>query len=217
VVSNAVLQEFEDPEEAVRDFARVCRPGGEIMITLPLAGTYAEFHDIFREVLIKGDHLDAIDRLDAYLSRYPPLEQAEAWLEDAGLVDIRAEYEIYTLLFKSSREFFFAPVIEYGPLPAWKEIAGKGQQMQHIFWQCKSAIDTYFRGSSFAVTIVAGCIRGKKSTDEHTTDVSEDDVVDEEVPTRELELVTDEIDIVDAAERGLGKSDDDDEPDEPIL
>ena len=72
------------------------------------------------------------------------------------------EIEEFTLLFKSSREFFFAPVIEYGPLAEWKEIAGSGQEMQDVFWYIKEAIDAYFDGRPFQVTIKAGCIVGRK-------------------------------------------------------
>ncbi|HZS42197.1 MAG TPA: methyltransferase domain-containing protein [Polyangia bacterium] len=225
VVCNAGLQEFEDPESAIREFARVCKPGGRVIVTLPLAGTYGEFFDIFREVLTKQDRQDAIDRLDAYLTRFPALEQAEGWLEDAGLDDVNAEHESFTLLFKSSREFFFAPLIEYGPLGEWKSIAGKGQQMQSVFWECKNAIDAYFTGSSFAVSVLAGCLRGRKAAPEAAggrlmldrESLGEDD---EDAPTGEVELVTGEIEIVDTGKRELEDDDelDDDEDDkEPIL
>src|SRR5262249_23818099 len=43
VVCNAALQDFEHPEAAIRDFARVAKPGGRVMVTLPLAGTFEEF------------------------------------------------------------------------------------------------------------------------------------------------------------------------------
>ncbi len=66
------------------------------------------------------------------------------------------------MLFKSSREFFFAPVIEYGPLTAWKAIAGKGQKMQEIFWWIKEAIDAYFAGRAFEITVKAGCFRARR-------------------------------------------------------
>jgi hypothetical protein len=72
------------------------------------------------------------------------------------------EYEEFTLLFKSSREFFFAPVIEYGPLAEWKEIAGGGQEMQDVFWYIKEAIDAYYDGRPFQVTVKAGCLIGRK-------------------------------------------------------
>jgi ubiquinone/menaquinone biosynthesis C-methylase UbiE len=162
VIANAGIHQLDDPEPQVRECARVAKVGGRVAITYALAGTFGEFHDLFREVLIKGDYKDAIDRLDAYLTRYPPLEQAVGWFEDAGLGEIESGFESFTLLFKSSREFFFAPIIEYGPLSNWKAIAGKGQQMQDVFWQTKAAIDAYFQGSSFSVTVNAGCIRGRK-------------------------------------------------------
>ena len=162
VIANVGLQQIDDPEPAIRECARVTKVGGEVVATYALSGTFGEFYDIFREVLIKGDYKDAIDRLDAYLTRYPPLEQAAAWFEDAGLSDVRVEYESFELLFKSSREFFFAPIIEYGPLSNWKAVAGKGQQMQDIFWQTKASIDAYFSGRAFSVTVNAGCVRGRK-------------------------------------------------------
>jgi ubiquinone/menaquinone biosynthesis C-methylase UbiE len=225
VVCNAGLQEFDDPEVMIKDFARVAKPGGRVMVTLPLAGTYAEFFDIFREVLIKQDRQDAIDRLDAYLTRFPPLEQAQAWFEDAGLVEVGASYDTFTLLFKSSREFFFAPLIEYGPLSDWKAIAGKGEPMQKVFWECKAAIDAYFGSGSFAVTVVAGCVRGRKLTAEAARLALDRDALDEDDrPTGEVELITGEIEIVETGKRELeeaaaGLSDDieDEDDKEPIL
>jgi ubiquinone/menaquinone biosynthesis C-methylase UbiE len=227
VACNAALQDFEDPESAIRDFARVCKPGGRVIVTLPLAGTFEEFFDIFREVLIKQDRTDAIDRLDAYLTRFPALEQAEGWFEDAGLTDVKAEFEIFRLLFKSSREFFFAPLIEYGPLTDWKAIAGKGKQMQDAFWDAKNAIDSYFSGGSFAVTVVAGCVRGRKAHAEPGRLLVDTDepLDDDERPTgeSEVQLDTGEIEIVDGGtgsttRKPLNEIDEDiDDDKEPIL
>lgn len=220
VVCNTSLQEFEDPESAIREFARVTKPSGRVIVTMPLAGTFAEFFDIFREVLVKQDRQDAIDRLDAYLTRFPAIEQAQAWMEDANLGDVTVEHETFTLLFKSSREFFFAPLIEYGPLDDWKTIAGKGQQMQAVFWDAKNAIDRYFENSSFAVTVIAGCLRGKKLEPQAGRLLLDQD--DEDEPTSEVELVTGEIEIVETGKRELGGDDDrddvdDDDDHEPIL
>jgi len=214
VVCNAQLQEFDDPEQAIYDFARVAKPGGQVIATMPLAGSYREFFDIFREVLTKLDRTDAIDALDAYLTRFPPLDQAKAWFEDAGLADVQTDYDTFTLLFKSSREFFFAPLIEYGPLADWKAIAGKGEEMQKVFWDCKEAIDAYFAGSTFAVTIEAACLRGRKVADGqppvHAADESAESTEDTPI-TGEHELKTGEIEIMDLARRELEAGDDDDD------
>ncbi|NVB79794.1 MAG: methyltransferase domain-containing protein [Kofleriaceae bacterium] len=161
VVCNLGLTEMPSLEVALRDFARVAKRGGEVRCTLPLAGTFQEFHDLYREVLIKHDKHEALDRLDRYIARYPTADQVDQCMHGANLEgDI--EVEEFTLLFKSSREFFFAPVIEYGPLAEWKEIAGAGQEMQDVFWYIKEAIDAYFDGRPFEVTVKAGCLIGKK-------------------------------------------------------
>jgi len=74
------------------------------------------------------------------------------------------------MLFKSSREFFFAPVIEFGLLSEWKRLAGKGQEMQDVFWYIKEAIDAYYAGRAFEITIKAGMLRGRVPSDEDSLD-----------------------------------------------
>jgi len=84
-------------------------------------------------------------------------------LERAGLLNVEITVERWDLLFKSAREFFFAPVIDLGPLPRWKAIAGRGDEMQDTFFFIKEAIDAYFAGGVFAVSVVAGCVKGTKA------------------------------------------------------
>lgn len=171
VVCNLGLEEMPDPAAAVADFARVTRVGGVVRCTTPLEGTFQEFFDIYREVLIKHDKHDVLDRLNQHLAtRYPSADECARWLEGAGLRQHRVEVEEFSMLFKSSREFFFAPVIEFGPLTDWKAIAGSGQEMQDIFWHIKEAIDAYFGGRAFEVTVKAGCLIGSKA------EATEDDV-----------------------------------------
>jgi ubiquinone/menaquinone biosynthesis C-methylase UbiE len=161
VVCNLGLGDMPSIEVALRDFARVAKPGGEVRCTLPLAGTFEEFYDLYREVLIKHDKHEALERLERHIERYPTFERAERCMAEANLTG-GLEVEEFSLLFRSSREFFFAPVIEYGPLADWKVIAGDGQDMQDVFWYIKEAIDAYFAGGPFHVTVKAGCLIGKK-------------------------------------------------------
>jgi ubiquinone/menaquinone biosynthesis C-methylase UbiE len=161
VVCNLGLGEMPSLEVALGDFARVTKTGGEVRCTLPLAGSFQEFHDLYREVLIKHDRHDALERLERHIARYPTVDQVERCMKAANL-DGGLEYEEFSLLFKSSREFFFAPVIEYGPLAEWKEIAGEGQEMQDVFWHIKEAIDAYWGTRPFQATVKAGCLIGKK-------------------------------------------------------
>ena len=128
----------------------------------------------------------------------------EGWLASVGLDEPKVEVEEFTLLFRSAREFFFAPVVEYGPLPDWKLIAGQGQELQDVFWFIKEAIDAYFGGRAFEVTIHAGCLSGRKGPNF---------VVEEEAPRGDPEdLESGEVELVveDGSSQLLG-------PDDPEL
>ena len=221
VLSNLALQDLDAPAQAVSEFARVAKSGGRVIATFPLAGTFEEFHDLFREVLIQSDRMEALERLDAYLASLPTAKAARRWFEAAGLVDVEVEHESYKLLFKSSREFFFAPVIEYGPLLMWKEIAGKGEEMQDVFWRVKEAIDAYFAGQSFTVTVKAACAVGRKPTEEERQAVIEAERVEAGVGEGdglELAIGTDQIEIMESTRTvRVGDDDDDEDLDEELL
>lgn len=192
VYSNLGLLEFTNVTRALRDFARVAKPGGRILATLPLAGSWQEFLDIYREVLVKHDKHTLLERLDRYVASIPDVETAEGWLSTIGLDQARVEVEPFTLLFRSAREFFFAPVVEYGPLPSWKTIAGHGEELQDIFWFIKQAIDAYFGDRAFEITIRAGCLSGVKGPQTCTVDAAEDE--GEPIETHEVELIEEDED-----------------------
>lgn len=162
VFSNLALAEAPDLEAAVRDLVRVAKPGGQVAVTLPLRGTWVEFLDIFREVLQKHDKLANLRQLDDWVAALPEAETVARWMESAGLGDLKVSTERWEILFRSAREFFFAPLIEYGPLPAWKDLAGRGDEMQDVFYYIKEAIDAYFAGTAFPVSVVGGCLSGTK-------------------------------------------------------
>lgn len=196
VICNLGITEMPSPRAALKEFARVTKTGGKVLVTLPLAGTWGEFHDIYREVLVKHDKHDMLERLDRHIASFPEVEEVERWFAAAGMAEPHVDVEEFSLLFRSSREFFFAPVVEYGPLPKWKEIAGKGQELQDVFWYIKQAIDAYFGGRAFQITVKAGCIRGIKG--ERVMDDAEtgrldkldsDDVDYVSINTGEVEMV----------------------------
>ena len=150
-------------DDALAELIRALRPGGQVVAALPLRGTWAELLDIFRGVLRDNRKTEGLAALDLYLGTLPEGDAPAKVLEQAGLRDVEMTVERWDLLFKSAREFFFAPVIELGPLARWQAIAGHGDEMQDIFFFIKEAIDAYFAGGVFAVSVVAGCVKGTKA------------------------------------------------------
>ena len=143
---------------------RACsRPAARAVITAPLRGTWAEFIDLFRDVLRESGKRESLAALDRHVASLPDAARVTSWLEQAGLANVGIEVERWEILFKSSREFLFAPLVELGPLSHWKRLAGGGDDMQDAFFFTKEAIDTYFKGRPFALTVVGAVAWGSKS------------------------------------------------------
>jgi len=162
VVSNLAVAAAPNPDAAIEEIARVLVPGGTAVITAPLRGTWAEFIDLFRDVLRESGKADRLEAVDRHVADLPDAERFTNWLQHAGLANVSVEIERWEILFKSSREFLFAPLVELGPLPQWKRLAGGGDDMQDAFFFTKEAIDTYFKGRPFAITVVGAAAWGQK-------------------------------------------------------
>jgi len=169
-LSNLVLGDVPDRRAALGELARVARPGARVAVTLPLEGTFAEVIDLFDEVLLGLAHHEARAALGAYRLGLPAGETVATELEQLGLQEVQVELRRWELLFASSREFFYAPLIEQGPLPRWKAIAGRGEKMHAVFLTLKQSIDRYYAGRPFAVSVVAACVHGRKPAAAGPTD-----------------------------------------------
>jgi len=162
VIANISLADLADPGALVSELVRVTKPGGELRLATPLAGTWREFLDVYSDVLVRLRRHASAEALAAYAKSYPEPEVLAKQLEAAGMAKVAVETTHWELVFRTGREFFYAPVIELGPLARWKSIAGKGAEVQDVFLAVKEAIDTYFAGTGFGVSVVAGVFRGSK-------------------------------------------------------
>lgn len=162
VVSNLALTTAADPRAAVREAARLLVPGGQLAVSAPLRGSWAEFLDLFREVLRENGKQESLAAVDRYVAALPDGDGVGRWLEAAGLTQVEVTAARWEILFKSAREFFYAPLVELGPLAHWKRLSGRGDQMQDVFFFTKEAIDIYFKDRVFAVTIAGAVVTGRK-------------------------------------------------------
>jgi ubiquinone/menaquinone biosynthesis C-methylase UbiE len=165
-IANLVLgEQVVDWKAALAELMRVTKPGGQVLATLPMHGTWEEVEDLFEELLRDEDMRREVVTLQKLRRRRPKPSQLVAGLRELapalglGEDDIVVEHERFELLFRSGREFLFAPVIEHGPLRLWKAIIGRAEKPQALFWRFKEAIDTYYAGHVLAVSVVAGLIR----------------------------------------------------------
>ncbi len=160
VVANLVLGEAHNMRGALQGLLRVTKPGGTILATLPMEGTWVEAEDLLREVLRDAGQQAAVRRLRRLANLRPSGRGIAALVADLGIGPHHfvLEQERFDLLFRSGREFLFSPLVEFGPLRLWKAIIGEHDKPQEIFWRLKESIDTYYARRPFAVGVVAGLL-----------------------------------------------------------
>lgn len=161
VVANLVLSEAHDLSEALEGLIRVTKPGGTVMATLPMYGTWAEAEDLLREVLRDEGLVQAQNRLRRMANLRPTGPMLASVLDGIHLTPAHyvVEQERFTLLFGSGREFLFSPLVELGPLQLWKAVVESDNgNPQQAFFRFKEAIDAYCTSSLFTVTAVAGAV-----------------------------------------------------------
>jgi len=162
VVSNLAIAGCPDPSAALDEATRLLAAGGQLAITAPLRGSWGEFIDLFREVLLDAGRATSVAAVDRHIRALPDADAIMRWFDEVGLSDVEVEIARWEVLFRSAREFFFAPLVAQGPLPTWKRLSGAGNEMQDVFFFTKEAIDTYFKGRPFAVTIVGAAVTGRR-------------------------------------------------------
>ena len=151
-----------DPWLSRAELLRVCRPGGRLALCCALSDTWREPLELLNETLQKHGHQGARESLRAYKNRFPAADAVATQLQKEGwtVKDVMVTHK--QVLFRSGREFFFSSLIELGPLRIWKALVGKGEPLQAVFADVKDAIDTYYAGRPFAVTVGIATITGNK-------------------------------------------------------
>jgi ubiquinone/menaquinone biosynthesis C-methylase UbiE len=160
-VANLVLGEIvHDWRTALAELIRVTKPGGRVLVTMPLAGSWAEPEELVEEILRENGRRDLVPILHRVRRIRPRAEVVVDACRGLGVDDesIILEREAYELLFRSGREFLFAPVVEHGPLRLWRTVFAQAGDPQAAFWALKEAIDTYWQDHVFSATIHAGVL-----------------------------------------------------------
>jgi SAM-dependent methyltransferase len=155
----------EPIQRALQELCRLTAPGGRVLAVAPLAGTWGEVLDLMDEALVELGEAEARRALAAHRAEEKTGAQLMADAEAAGLVDVELEVGRWELVFRTGRELLYAPLVETGPLPAWKAIAGKARDMNAVFVSLNDTIDTYSGRAGFAVSVVAGRVSGRKQTE----------------------------------------------------
>lgn len=157
VLGNLIDRSTSDRGALLLECARVLRSSGQLLLTMPLRGSFQEVIDMLFEVALKWDLGALRERVEQYERSLPTAQEWQEEAEAMGFEHVGLEEQAFTIGFESGDALFADPVVYAAALPEWQWCADAGPAVE-ILGRVRDAIDTYFRGIPFELTVVAGCL-----------------------------------------------------------
>jgi SAM-dependent methyltransferase len=145
----------------VADAARVLSPGGQLVIALPLRGSFAELSDLLREFATKYDGRALHESIDAAAASRPTPEALADELEAQGFVDVDVEFQSVSIPFQGGRDFLEDPTTRLILVPELQSALGLDDiAMRTALGYVRDAIDKYWAEGGFELGLLVGAARG---------------------------------------------------------
>jgi SAM-dependent methyltransferase len=145
----------------VKDASRTLMPGGQVLLSLPLRGSFIELADLLREFATKHDHKAVHDAVEAAISLRPTPESLAEELEALGFVVVDVDFRAVSIPFQNGRDFLEDPTTRLLLIPEWQmNLALEDGPFKTAFNYVRDAIDRYWSEGGFELSVIVGCARG---------------------------------------------------------
>jgi len=145
------------------EFARLLAPHGQVLVAMPLRGSFQELADLLHEFALKNGEGEAESPVERAPEVRPTAEGLSVELEDAGFEFVDVATRTTVLRFRSGRDFFEDPVARLLIVPEVKR-HHRLEDPEGALSYVQDAIDKYWSESTFELTVNVGCVTGRRST-----------------------------------------------------
>jgi ubiquinone/menaquinone biosynthesis C-methylase UbiE len=122
ITCNLGLANFADRPAALGAIWRLLRPGGQLLVTLPLQSAMREFLDSYHLTLRDLKLEDYMQALGKLVAARPTIDTANKLIERAGFEVRRTVTDSFTLRFPHVRAFLGSPLIQTTYMNAWRSL-----------------------------------------------------------------------------------------------
>ncbi|HVX13497.1 MAG TPA: methyltransferase domain-containing protein [Pirellulales bacterium] len=162
IVSNLGLNNFDQPEAALRTCFRVARPGAPLLLTTNLVGHMTEFYDAYRGVLEELGFDDQLPVLDVHIQHRATIDSVRAMLEGAGFEYVRAVRHAFRERFADGSALLRHYFVRLAFVPGWKSIAPEHARAL-TFDALESRLNHIAtEHGGLSLTVPAACIEARK-------------------------------------------------------
>lgn len=144
-----------------REMARLVYSGGQVLVSMPLRGSYQELGDLFREYCLKYDETEFGEAVELAMNGRPTIEEFSEELEKAGLADIDVEVVSTELSFSSGRAFIEDPTTRLLIIPELDQALAAFDLSSPLTYVC-DAVDAYWAQQTFDLSVKVGCASARR-------------------------------------------------------
>ena len=141
--------------------ARVLVPDGQLVIALPLRGSFGEVADLLRECALKHDDAGLSAAVDRAMAQRPTVETLSAEIEEAGFeyvdVRLRPPASRSRTAARSSRTRSRASF----SMPEFRKNLDTDDLMKPFLY-VRDAIDKYWSEGDFELSVHVGCATARR-------------------------------------------------------
>ena len=158
------LHPLAAPEQRAALFAemrRVLQPGGQVVVALPVRGSFPELLDLVREFALKHDKPAVTAAADRCAASRVSIETLASDLEAAGFADVDVDVQLLAVPFASGKAFAKSPVARLvaGPdLGALLDVEPALRERATIY--AADAVGKYWSESGFELAVNLGGASG---------------------------------------------------------
>ncbi len=120
IVSNNGTNNVDDEEKAFAEIGRVAKAGAQVVFTVNLPGTMAEFYDVYRRVLREATKHAEMEKLEAHIhEKRKPIEHTRRVLRRAGLEATHVHEDHFTWRYTDGSAMLNHSTIKLAFLAPW--------------------------------------------------------------------------------------------------
>jgi SAM-dependent methyltransferase len=142
--------------------ARLLAPHGQVLLAMPMRGSFQEIFDLLREYALKHDDPNVAAAVEQAVLAWPTVETLSEELSDAGFDYVDVSLRPSVLRFQGGRDFFEDPVARLAILPDVRTTLSLEEATDRSLAYVREAIDKYWGGRSFELTVNVGCATGRR-------------------------------------------------------
>ena len=144
------------------EHARLLTGNGQMVVALPLRGSFPEVYDMLREYALRHDQPHFGEAVDAAASSRPNPETLVEQIEGAGFYDVEVGLNLVAISFESGRDFLDDPISRLVVEPDVRSSLPPETGIDAAWSYATDAIAKYWSEIRFELTVNIGCASARR-------------------------------------------------------